>query len=197
MKRIILGLALILSTISIAQTQLVENAINYEQVKVLKEKTEARELSKDGITQYTASNGAIIKLGDKFRLNRPEGGSKTFVSIQNKPTVMDMMGNKNYSSTVDTSMSNTEITIKTLYIFGSRKLGFKSMAELATCGVCNNLIVDIELAIESKEVRTNGMTRDEAIAKLKETKDLLDLGLVQQVDYEKLKAELTPIIIIK
>jgi hypothetical protein len=197
MKRIILGLALILSTISIAQTQLVENAINYEQVKVLKEKIEARELSKDGITQYTASNGAVIKLGDKFRLNRPEGGSKTFVSIQNKPTVMDMMGNKNFSLTVDTSMSNTEITIKTLYIFGSRKLGFKSMAELATCGVCNNLIVDIELAIESKEVRTNGMTRDEAIAKLKETKDLLDLGLVQQDDYDKLKVELTPIIMSK
>ncbi len=197
MKRIILGLALLLSTLSIAQTPLVVNAINYEQVKALKEKTEARELSKDGITQYTASNGAVIKLGDKFRLNRPEGGSKTFVSIQNKPTVMDMMGNKNYSSTVSTSMSNTEITIKTLYIFGSRKLGFKSMAELATCGVCNNLIVDIELAIESKEVRTNGMTRDEAISKLKETKDLLDLGLVQQVDYDKLKAELTPIIISK
>lgn len=197
MKRIILGLALILSTISIAQTPLVENAINYEQVKVLKERTEARQLSKDGITQYTASNGAVIKLGDKFRLNRPEGGSKTFVSIQNKPTVMDMMGNKNYSSTVGTSMSNTEITIKTLYIIGSRKLGFKSMAELATCGVCNNLIVDIELAIESKEVRTNGMTRDEAIAKLKESKDLLDLGLVKQDDYDKLKTELTTIIMSK
>jgi hypothetical protein len=197
MKRIILGLALVLSTISIAQSTLAENPINYEQVKALKEKIEAKELTKEGITQYTASNGAVVKLGDKFRLNRPEGGSKTFVSIQNKPTVMDMMGNKNYSSTVDTSMSNTEITIKTIYVIGSRKLGFKSMAELATCGVCNNLLVDIELAIESKEVRTNGMTRDEAIAKLKETKDLLDLGLVKQEDYDKLKAELTPIIINK
>jgi len=197
MKRIILGLALVLSTISIAQSSLAENPINYEQVKALKEKIEAKELTKDGITQYTASNGAVIKLGDKFRLNRPEGGSKTFVSIQNKPTVMDMMGNKNYSSTVDTSMSNTEITIKTIYVIGSRKLGFKSMAELATCGVCNNLLVDIELAIESKEVRTNGMTRDEAITKLKETKDLLDLGLVKQEDYDKLKAELTSIIINK
>lgn len=197
MKRIILGLALVLSTISIAQSSLAENPINYEQVKALKEKIEAKELTKDGITQYTASNGAVIKLGDKFRLNRPEGGSKTFVSIQNKPTVMDMMGNKNYSSTVDTSMSNTEITIKTIYVIGSRKLGFKSMAELATCGVCNNLLVDIELAIESKEVRTNGMTRNEAITKLKETKDLLDLGLVKQEDYDKLKAELTSIIINK
>jgi hypothetical protein len=197
MKKIILGLALILSTISIAQTTLVENPINYEQVKGLKEKVEVKALNKDGITQYTASTGTVIKIGDKFRLNRPEGGSKTFVSIQNKPTVMDMMGNKNYTSTVDASMSNTEITIKALYISGSRKLGFKSMAELATCGVCNNLLVDIELAIESKEVRTNGMTREDAIAKLKETKELLDLGMVKQDDYDKLKMELTPIIINK
>nr|WP_315215280.1 hypothetical protein [uncultured Flavobacterium sp.] len=197
MKKIILGLALILSTISIAQTTLVENPINYEQVKALKEKVEVKAISKDGITQYTASTGTVIKIGDKFRLNRPEGGSKTFVSIQNKPTVMDMMGNKNFTSTVDASMSNTEITIKALYISGSRKLGFKSMAELATCGVCNNLLVDIELAIESKEVRTNGMTREDAIAKLKETKELLDLGMVKQDDYDKLKTELTPIIINK
>lgn len=194
MKRIILGLTLVLSSISFAQTTLVENPVNYEQVKALKEKVEVKALSKDGITQYTASNGAVIKVGDKFRLSRPEGGSKTFVSIQNKPTVMDMLGNSGFISTVNTSMSNTEITIKTLYISGSRKLGFKSMAELATCGTCNNLLVDIELAIESKEIRTNGMTKDEAIAKLKQTKELVDLGIVKQEDFDKLKAELTPLI---
>lgn len=197
MKKIILSIALMLAANSFAQTTPVENPINFEQVKILKEKSEAKELTKEGITQYTASNGAVIKIADKFRLNRPEGGSKTFVSIQNKPTVMNMLGNSGFISTVNTSMSNTEITIKTIYIIGSRKLGFKAMAELATCGTCNNLIVDIELAIESKEVRTNGMTREEAIAKLKETKDLLDLGLVKQEDYDKLKTELTPIIINK
>lgn len=112
-------------------------------------------------------------------------------------SLTDMIGNKNYTSTVDASMSNTEITIKALYISGSRKLGFESMAELATCGVCNNLLVDIELVIESKELRTNGMTREDAIAKLKETKELLDLGMVKQDDYDKLKTELTLIIINK
>jgi hypothetical protein len=38
------------------------------------------------------------------------------------------------------------------------------------------------------------MNRNEAIAKLKESKDLLDLGMMQQEDYNKLKSELTPII---
>lgn len=195
MKKIILVFALALSTIAFAQTTLVDNEVNFEQVKALKEKAEAKVLTKDGISQYTASNAALIKIGDKFRINRPEGGAKTFVSIQNKPTVMDMLGNSGFNSTVNTSMSNTEITIKTLFVAGTRKLGFKTMAELATCGTCNNLIVDIELAIETKEIRTNGMTKEEAIAKLKETKDLFDLGIVKQEDFDKLKAELTPIII--
>ncbi|RTY88105.1 hypothetical protein [Flavobacterium sp. RSP15] len=195
MKKIILVFALALSTIAFAQTTLVDNQVNFEQVKALKEKAEAKVLTKDGISQYTALNSAVIKIGDKFRINRPEGGAKTFVSIQNKPTVMDMLGNSGFNSTVNTSMSNTEITIKTLFIAGTRKLGFKTMAELATCGTCNNLIVDIELAIETKEIRTNGMTKEEAIAKLKETKDLFDLGIVKQEDFDKLKAELTPIII--
>ncbi|WP_320019482.1 hypothetical protein [Labilibaculum manganireducens] len=38
------------------------------------------------------------------------------------------------------------------------------------------------------------LTRVEAIAKLKESKDLLDLGLLEQSAYEKIKQELTPII---
>jgi uncharacterized protein YqgQ len=39
------------------------------------------------------------------------------------------------------------------------------------------------------------MTRDEAIAKLKEAKNLLDLEILSQEDYAKEKAILTPIIL--
>jgi ribosomal protein L7/L12 len=35
------------------------------------------------------------------------------------------------------------------------------------------------------------------IAKLKEAKDLVDLGMMSKEDFEKLKAELTPLIIKK
>jgi hypothetical protein len=38
------------------------------------------------------------------------------------------------------------------------------------------------------------LTRDEAIAKLKEAKDLLDLGLMSEQEYNAVKEELTPII---
>lgn len=195
MKRIILTIALLVSTIGFTQTELIDNPVNFEQVKALKEKSDAKLLTKEGITQYSASNGVVIKLGDKFKINRPEGGAKTFVSIQNKPTIMDSFAMNNFNATVNTSMSNTEITIKTLAISGTRKTGFKTIAELSTCGTCNNLIVDIELAIETKEIRTNGITKEDAISKLKEQKELLDLGMITKEDYEKTKQELTPFII--
>ena len=43
----------------------------------------------------------------------------------------------------------------------------------------------------------SAMTREEAIAKLKEGKDLLDLGLINQEEYEILKKELSPLIMNK
>lgn len=191
MKKIILTsvLAFALSITTFAQTTLIDNPINFEQIKAIKERSEVKEITKEGITQYTASNGAVIKIGDKFRINRPEGGSKTFVSIQNKPTIADAFGS-NFNSVVNTSMSNTEITIKRLFVSGTRKLGFKTMAELATCGTCNNLLVDVELAIETKEIRTNGMTSEDAIALLKAEKEKLDLGIITQKEFDEKKAEL-------
>lgn len=39
------------------------------------------------------------------------------------------------------------------------------------------------------------MSKEQAISKLKETKDLLDLGFIKQEDFDKLKAELAPIIL--
>jgi hypothetical protein len=193
MRNFIFALTLLVTTISNAQTPLIDNAVTFEQVKAIKEKSESKTLNGSGITQYTALNGSIIKIGDKFHINRPEGGSKVFVSITNKPTVMDGLSGT-FNPSVLTNMSNTEITIKKLYVWGMKRTGFKMFAELETCGTCNNLLVDIELAIETKEIRSNGMTKEEAIAKLKESKDLLDLGMIKQEEFDKLKAELTPII---
>ena len=57
-------------------------------------------------------------------------------------------------------------------------------------------IKDLETAIEMGEIINplRPMTRDEAIAKLKEAKDLMDLGVISEADYNKLREELTPII---
>lgn len=60
-------------------------------------------------------------------------------------------------------------------------------------------VTDYEKAVIAGEIKSINapMTRDEAIAKLKETKELFDLGLIEEADFNKVKAELTPIIMKK
>ena len=60
-------------------------------------------------------------------------------------------------------------------------------------------VMDTELAIESGEIllKNRKMTRDEAIAKLKEAKELMEIDMMTKEEFEELKKELTPIIMIK
>ena len=56
---------------------------------------------------------------------------------------------------------------------------------------------DYEKSVTAGEIRSLNapMTKEEAIKKLKESKDLLDLGVISQEEYDKKKEELTPVII--
>ncbi|MDP3452166.1 MAG: hypothetical protein Q8R90_04355 [Bacteroidales bacterium] len=60
-------------------------------------------------------------------------------------------------------------------------------------------INDFEKSVLKGEILTKNapLNREQAIAKLKEAKDLVDLGLMDADEYEKLKTELTPIIMKK
>lgn len=60
-------------------------------------------------------------------------------------------------------------------------------------------IVDIEKALASGEIVNSNspLSREEAIKKLKESKDLMELELLSKEEYIKLKEKLTPIILDK
>jgi hypothetical protein len=57
-------------------------------------------------------------------------------------------------------------------------------------------ILNVQAALTNGEfINPNAsMTRDQAIAKLKEQKDLLELGMISKEQFEKIKSELTPIV---
>ena len=57
-------------------------------------------------------------------------------------------------------------------------------------------VTDYEKAVIAGEIKSMNapMTREEAIAKLKETKELMELGIIEESEYNKLKKELAPII---
>ena len=55
---------------------------------------------------------------------------------------------------------------------------------------------DVVEAINSRElINPKILTKEEAIAKLKEGKELLELGVLTQQEYDQLKLKLTPFII--
>lgn len=59
------------------------------------------------------------------------------------------------------------------------------------------VLIDYETALELGEIKNpdGKLNRDEAIAKLKEAKELLDLGVISEKEYNDLKTELTPTIV--
>lgn len=102
------------------------------------------------------------------------------------------------------SMQNTMTVVREIKLYhkGSKK---KPLNVVLVLGEPNDRafgankylsVLDTEIAYEIGEVRLANrlMTREEAIAKLKEAKDLLDLDLMTQEEYDALRKELTPII---
>jgi hypothetical protein len=57
-------------------------------------------------------------------------------------------------------------------------------------------VLDTDLAMSYGEIllKNRKMTRDEALAKLKEAKDLMDLGLMSEEEFKAMRSELQPLI---
>lgn len=140
---------------------------------------------------YLAKDGHSYKVGDTLKIGRPSS-NKTFAFI----STGSAMGG---FDPLEINQSGKNTIIKKIYVNGTKKSGFYiSIKGSGACGICpNNIITEFEEAIATNEIQSKGMTREQAIAKLKEAKDLVDLGMMSKEEYEKLKVELTPLIINK
>jgi hypothetical protein len=59
------------------------------------------------------------------------------------------------------------------------------------CGICPQYYINMEEAMASGEVKTKGITSDEAMSQLKKGKDKLDLGIITQEEFDKMREELS------
>lgn len=80
-------------------------------------------------------------------------------------------------------------TIKNFKLTGMKKSGFavQVIANMAGIGL---MYIDFENALASGEIVGLGMTSDKALEELKKAKDKLDLEIITQEEYDKIKAEL-------
>jgi hypothetical protein len=136
---------------------------------------------------YVAKDGHSYKVGDTIKIGKPSS-NKTFAYISSGGALTG-------SQPLGVSSSGDKTIIRKIGVGGLKKSGFKIIITgKGSCGICPNNQIDFEEAISSGEIQSLGMTREQAIAKLKEAKDLVDLGMMSKEDFEKLKSELTVLI---
>jgi hypothetical protein len=177
--------------------------------------------------KYVAADGAILELGDTLIMGKPSGlvtstennvetlnnvteaksqTKRDFVTI----TMGKPLGNPKFIKSEAFAKANMQgekviISEMRLYHKGSKK---KPLALTILLGEPNGrafglnkymTISDYEKSVLTGEIKSlnTPLTREEAIAKLKESKDLLDLGVITKEEYDKRKQELTPIILKK
>lgn len=146
--------------------------------------------ARGGISQ---SRSTSKKTYEFIQLGRPAGFG----------SVMSAMGG-NAQNMADNSLKNTKVIVNEIktYHRGSKN---KPLYVVMILGEINGRafginkylsVMDTELGIESDEIllKNRKMTREEAIAKLKEAKELLEIDMMSKEEFEELKKNLAPII---
>ncbi|MEJ0030664.1 MAG: hypothetical protein WDO15_09980 [Bacteroidota bacterium] len=152
--------------------------------------------------EYVSKDGSSIKIGSRLQAGRPSTSGRQYTYYYSgKVNVGNAMLGANYA--MDANAQAEEVVVETIKLYHT-KLSRKSPLYIilyvknptATTLGSRRTVTDYEKAFLVGEILNPNaaMTREEAISKLKESKDLLDLGVITQQKYDSLKAELTPII---
>ncbi|UKM64748.1 hypothetical protein GSB9_01305 [Flavobacteriaceae bacterium GSB9] len=132
---------------------------------------------------YLTKTGDTLKVGDTLTIGIPLSDlGFTYIS----------QGGQRVSNT----LSDKKVVVDKLKTYGTKKSGYKIYAQFKGYGLLP-VLIDYDTALELGEIKNPKikLTKEQAIAKLKEAKELLDLGVIPQAEYDKLKSELTPLIL--
>ena len=112
------------------------------------------------MTSYQASNGEVYKIGDKITIANPSTQSDQYLYI----TEMDI----GKTMRVNIGLKGFQAEIKRFKVYGVKRTGYGVMAVTKSISGLTTYGIGIEGALESGEIGTDVLTRDGAIAKLKE-----------------------------
>lgn len=163
------------------KTKLVKKIVTYEDFQNATSKPQS------GFTEYVTSVGDTIKLGSKIKLGTPSRGGNSFLYVW-------VGGDFNGWTYAHISAQEWESEVVKLRVLGSKKQGYSIGVTIKHQIGMNRYLIAYEKALSAGEVQDNVVSRDEAIAKLKEAKELLDIEMMTREEYDALKEELTPII---
>ena len=159
-------------------------------------------------------DGSVIQKGSDLIVGFPSNNMNVNTNVYNgqkvAPTTVDftylMIGRYSTMAVLSavyfgSDFSDTEIVVEKIKIFRSGKtitafVDFTKKDGTNTAMGKYGSILGFTTALNKGEIinPNRPMNRKEAIAKLKEAKDLLELEMMSQDEYDTLKAELAPII---
>ena len=167
---------LLVSTFLISFVSLNSQELKYENLQ-----TDSRPKGK--FKSYVTKDGEVFNVGDEISFGQPSGTNGKFVFISK----MDLAGTV-YK--VGQEAVNTKTTIKKIYTGGTKRSGFKASFQCKGYTGVDNYFFFIEDAIQSGEIKSSIMSSDRALEELKKAKDKLDLEIITQEEYNKIKDEL-------
>jgi hypothetical protein len=131
---------------------------------------------KGSIDIYISQSGEQFSVGDTISLGKAM--NETFANVrQNAGTAF---------YPVDNSAAGSEAVIKKIKAQG--KVAYLNTK--APNGFVYGLKINLEAALSTGELKSKQPTSTEALQQLKDEKDKLDFGLINQEEFEKRKAEL-------
>jgi hypothetical protein len=180
MKNQIFISLLFLNTICFSQNQLTHKEVS---------ELQSRPLSERDLDAYESKDGYIYKVGDKVKIGTPSAGRYYSYLFTGDGIITPIVAANSMSAGHDAE-------IKKITISGTKRTGFYiSLKMKGMIGFGDGyMVTNFETALSTGEIVGSGMTSDEALAELKKAKDKLDLGLITQEEYDKIKAELVPFI---
>jgi len=180
------------NVIRIGDTVVLGNPTNQE----INSDTYTASYGKEASGGFSNTRSTTKKTYEFIKMGRPSGLGSIMTFVDGDAQVM-----------ASNSLKNTQVIVNEIkaYHRGSKK---KPLYLVMVLGEINGRafgfnkylsVLDTELAIESGEIllKNRKMTREEAILKLKEAKELMEIDMITKEDFEKLKKELRPIIMKK
>lgn len=173
MKKIFLILSVAIATTTFAQTLTYEQAVNSTDPK--------NELLKS-YEAYTASDGHTYAVGDDITIGVPSS-NKTCAFLTSELAMF-----AGGPTGVAASWSGYKMKIKSIGIDRNKKRGATVAMRCYLAGL-GGILVKFENALAAGEIVSEGMTRDKALEEIKKAKDMLELELITQHEFDSIKTE--------
>jgi hypothetical protein len=132
---------------------------------------------------YESKDGSIYKIGDKLTIGTPSS-NKTFAFITEGDGVLFPV------EQLGVQASGNKSEIKNFWVTGNKRAGFEVVVRGKSLTGLTTYSIRLENAIAAGEIKSFGMTSDEALTELKKAKDKLDLGLITTQEYDSIKVQL-------